>query len=256
MFELLRKFLLLMLLFVVGLSTYLTALNATDWKETLWVAVYPVNGDGTPHTERHIAALSEADFDPIEKFMRREAQRYAIDIEQPVRVVLGNRVDTRPPQPPLTTNILRIAAWSLHLRWWTWQETRRQPGPTPDIRLFLVYFDPVEHPSLEHSVGLQKGQVGIVNVFSDRSMTPTNHFVITHEMLHTLGATDKYGPFDLLPVYPDGYGEPDRMPLYPQTIAELMGGRIAISATDAIMPAGLRETRIGPASAEEIRWLE
>ena len=46
MFELLRKFALLMTLFVVGMGTYLTMQNTTDWREPLWVQVYPINGDG------------------------------------------------------------------------------------------------------------------------------------------------------------------------------------------------------------------
>ena len=142
------------------------------------------------------------------------------------------------------------------MRWWTRQATRDQEGPEPDIKLFLVYYDPKITAALEHSVGLQKGRMGIVNVFASKNMAETNNFVIAHEMLHTLGATDKYGPPHLLPRFPDGYGEPDKIPLYPQTIAELMGGRVVLSEIEAVMPDSLRETRIGPESALEIRWIQ
>ncbi len=256
MFEFLRKFLLLMALFVAGLGTYLSALNATDWQETLWVEVYPIAGDTTTRTAAYIKDLERDDFAAIERFMEREARRYGVAIERPVKMVLGPTLGERPPQPPIDGSIFAVMHWSLDLRWWTYSITKGFDGPRPDIKLFLVYFDPKETAELDHSVGLQKGRVGIVNVFADSDMAATNNFVIAHEMLHTLGATDKYGPPDLLPFFPSGYGEPDKMPLYPQTIAELMGGRIALSETDAVMPRGLRETRIGPDSALEIRWIK
>jgi hypothetical protein len=77
--------------------------------------------------------------------------------------------------------------------------------------------------------------------------------VIAHELLHTLGATDKYGN-DNLPRLPDGYAEPDRQPLYPQTFAELMGGRIPVTASEAEIPESLQQVVIGPLSAAEIGW--
>ena len=256
MFEFLRKFSLLMLLFVVGLSTYLSAQNATDWQETLWIQVYPVSGDGLATTEKYIDTLSDADFQDIEKFMAREAARYGVDIDRPVRMVLGREVSLQPPEPPFGASFLRIAAWSLEMRWWTYKVTRNHDGPTPDVKLFLVLYDPDETPMLDHSVGLQKGRVGIVNAFANRRQARTNNFVIAHEMLHTLGASDKYGPPNMLPMFPGGYAEPDKTPLYPQALAELMGGRIPLSSQEAIMPDGLRDTIVGAETAVEIRWIQ
>ncbi len=256
MFEFLRKFALLMLLFFVGLSTYLTAKNATDWRETLRVTVYPINGDGLPSTAEYINNLQVADFEAIEQFMADEAKRYAVNIGKPVRVLVGQEIQEQPPKPPFDTNFLKIGAWSLKMRWWTHDVTSDQSGPDPDIKLFLVYFDPKQTAALEHSVGLQKGQVGIVNVFASPDMAATNNFVITHEMLHTLGASDKYGPPHMLPIFPQGYGEPDKTPLYPQRLAEIMGGRVMISDDDAVMPTSLKQALVGPESALEIRWLD
>jgi len=78
--------------------------------------------------------------------------------------------------------------------------------------------------------------------------------VIAHELLHTLGATDKYDPVNDAPVFPDGYGDPRQSPLYPQKFAELMAGRRMLSATSWEQPSGLDEVVIGPATAIEIRW--
>jgi hypothetical protein len=108
---------------------------------------------------------------------------------------------------------------------------------------------------LDNSLGLEKGMVGIVHAFAQRQMTPTNNVVITHEMLHLLGASDKYDPATNLPRYPEGYAEPERRPRHPQQWAEIMGGRIPLDAGRAEMPERLAQTLIGEQTAREINWL-
>lgn len=80
--------------------------------------------------------------------------------------------------------------------------------------------------------------------------------VLSHELLHTLKATDKYDPRTTLPIYPEGYAEPDRMPRYPQEFAELMGGRVPLAQDRAEIPASLRNVLIGERTAREIRWVK
>ena len=104
------------------------------------------------------------------------------------------------------------------MRYWAWRSRRRRRAPAPDIKLFVLYHDPAVSPALPHSVGLQKGLFGIVNVFADAGMKGSNDTVIAHELLHTLGATDKYDLRSNQPSYPDGYAEPEREPLYPQSL--------------------------------------
>jgi hypothetical protein len=76
--------------------------------------------------------------------------------------------------------------------------------------------------------------------------------VIAHELLHTLGASDKYDPQSLAPVFPDGYAEPDRQPRHPQRLAEIMAGRFALADGQLAMPERLGQTLIGPRTAAEI----
>lgn len=252
----LRQLLMIFILFCVALGTYLTRSRSTDWDQPLWVAIYPINGDGSEQTDKYIDALSRKNFAPIEEFMATEATRYSVDIALPVRIDVGVPIKSLPPLPEVNANLLSVALWSLQIRWWAWRVTSDQPGPRPDIKLFLVYHDPDTHPELAHSLGLQKGMLGICNVFSSRVMAGSNKVVVTHEMLHTLGASDKYAGAHSLPLFPNGYAEPDREPLYPQRYAEIMGGRVPLSANEAKIPTALRNVRIGGATALEINWAE
>jgi len=86
--------------------------------------------------------------------------------------------------------------------------------------------------------------------------TRRNNVIVAHELLHTVGAADKYNLATNLPIYPHGFAEPDREPLYPQLKAELMGARVPRSQTRADIPASLIRVVVGPQTALEIRWRE
>ena len=47
MFKVIRISILLVILIVVSLSTWLTQARSTDWNNSLWVKVYPINADGS-----------------------------------------------------------------------------------------------------------------------------------------------------------------------------------------------------------------
>jgi len=85
-------------------------------------------------------------------------------------------------------------------------------------------------------------------------LTWTPAQTLAHELLHTLGATDKYDPSDNQPWHPEGYAEPTLEPLHPQRYAEIMAGRIPLGRTRAEIPRTLDETLIGAATAREINW--
>jgi hypothetical protein len=55
-------------------------------------------------------------------------------------------------------------------------------------------------------------------------------------------------------LHPVGYAEPTKEPLLPQTHAELMAGRIPVSATDSVTPESLRQVLVGSLTAAEIGW--
>ena len=142
------------------------------------------------------------------------------------------------------------------MRWWAHSVAGPQDDPVPDVRIFVRYHAPEEHFVLENSVGLQKGMVGIVNAYAGRRQAGTSNVIIAHEFLHTLGATDKYDPSNGMPNFPIGFAEPEKKPRFPQRFAEIMGGRIAISRSDALVPKNLDYVTIGEETAREIRLIE
>ncbi len=253
MWKTVRITILLFILFMVAMGTWLTQLRSTDWNNSLWVKIYPINGDGSEASDDYIAGLDVDTFAGIEEFLAREVRRYGHAIERPVRIELGQPVQEQPPAIDDNGSMLDIALWSLRMRWWVSGVAGDQDRIDPDVRMFVRYHSPQRTLALENSVGLQKGMFGIVNAYSSRKHQGRNNVVIAHEFLHTLGATDKYDRATAMPLAPHGFAEPDRSPLFPQTKAELMGGRIPVSSGTAEVPPSLRQVVIGPLTAREIR---
>ena len=253
MWRRLRIAVLLVILLFVALNTYFDRVYSTDWNIPLRVTVYPINADGSEVTQRYVARQSGEAFQPLEAFFQAEAQHYGLQMEQPIRLTLAPQLSLSPPALAPDAGPLAVALWSLRMRYWAWR-VPVLPGPVPDIKLFVLYHDPAVSPTVPHSLGLQKGLFGVVHVFADSRMKGSNDTIIAHELLHTLGATDKYDPRSNQPVHPDGYAEPQRQPLYPQSFAELMGGRIPLSGTQSTTPEALRQVIVGAKTATEIGW--
>lgn len=123
-----------------------------------------------------------------------------------------------------------------------------------DTRIYVAARPPtnVAHEMVEGS-SEQDGRVGIVAVELDASMADLTSFVVAHELLHTLGASDKYDATGHALV-PDGLAEPERVPLYPQRFAEVMARNRPVAPGVEKVPATLEELAVGPATAQEIGW--
>jgi hypothetical protein len=103
---------------------------------------------------------------------------------------------------------------------------------------------------------MRKGRYSIVKAYAKESMTGSNLVVFTHEMLHVLGASDKYVLSTGDPIYPEGFAEPNQRPLFPQTHAEIMGGAIPLNSYSSAMPESLAQCKIGRSTAEEIGFFD
>jgi hypothetical protein len=252
MWKKIRVSILLLVLALVALYTWADRRRMAEWDETVWIAVFPVNGDAATRTDDYIAGLTREQFTDIERFFAREAGAFGVELERPVHVELYPAIAAMPPLLEPGTGLLGRVAWSLRMRYFSW---RHAGDALADIRVIVIYHDPELVEAVPHSLGLQKGLLGVVYAYADPSADATNNLVIAHEALHALGATDKYDQATNLPAYPDGYGEPDAEPRHPQAFAEIMAGRVAVSPREARMPAGLGEAVVGTRTAEEIGWL-
>ncbi|HQS59110.1 MAG: hypothetical protein B7Y56_06745 [Gallionellales bacterium 35-53-114] len=253
MFKIFRIFILLLILAAVALGTWRAKTRSVEWKYTLPVNVYLINGDGSDVAAEYMRGLKLSDFKPLEAFMQEEAARYGHASRASIEVRLGGILATQPPAPPQDGSVLKVIFWSLKMRWWAFRHAEIK-GAGQQVKLFLLYFDPALSSRLAHSTGLQKGLIGRVNVFASRDMASQNNVVIAHEFLHTLGATDKYDLATNQPIFPDGYAIPGQLPLLPQRFAEIMAGRMPLSENKAAIPEGLHEAVIGEKTAAEINW--
>ncbi len=254
MFRKLRILILLFILLTVGLGAWRANSRLTAWEHTIHVGIYPIAADDSPATQSFIRGLDAESLSDIAEWMQAESQRYDKPVLRPISLNVAPPLAEQPPLPPEHASALDAIVWSLKLRWWASRHDAIA-GPKPHVRLFVLFHDPDRMPRLPHSTGLSKGQVGIVHAFASRLQRKQNSVVLAHELLHTFGATDKYDPATLLPVYPAGYAEPERNPRWPQRFAEIMGGRTPIDERNAEIPNSLDDTLVGSATAIEIGLL-
>ena len=254
MWRKLRIAILLLILGIAAWSNFYDRLSTTDWDETLYVGIFPIDEADNETAREYIHGLENNQVAGIEEFLNSEARRNGVAIARPFSVELYPPVTEPPPVRAPGGNVFQDMWWSLKLRLYARRAVRASGRPPPQIRIFVIYHDPTFNRSVPHSVGMQKGLVGVVHAFAHRGMTRTNNVVIAHEILHTLGASDKYDAETLAPLFPIGFAEPDLDPLYPQSLAEIMAGRYAIDSRTFEMPESLDEVLVGPATALEIRW--
>jgi hypothetical protein len=250
----LRIAVLLVILLVVGVKTWQDQRLSKRWRVPLYVSIYPIAADDSAVTRDYLARLDAERFKPIDTFFAREAQRYQLPLAEPFRTRLRAELHDRPPQRAADAGMLSTALWSLQLRYWAWHESGHA-GEPEDIRVFVLYHDPALTPNVPHSLGLTKGLIGVVYAFAAPQMNGENDVVLSHEMLHTLGATDKYDPQTDAPLFPDGYGDPNQVPLLPQLTAEIMAGRRVIAPDRWEQVPDLDQVVLGNATAAEIRWV-
>jgi hypothetical protein len=256
MFRKIRILLLLVILLFVALGTWRSDSRLASWSYATRVAIHPIAADDSPVTAQFIRELEPDSFAGIESWLQTEVNRYRQPPPPPVQIRLGAEIKSLPPALPDAPNTLDVMFWSLKLRWWAYRHGDDK-NIKPHIQLFVLFHDAKRHPgaSLPHSIGMQKGKIGVIHVFASKEQIGQNAVIIAHELLHTFGATDKYDFATLQPLYPQGYAQPERSPLLPQTLAEIMGGRIPISQDRAEIPRDLSVTRIGRQTAEEIGLL-
>lgn len=255
MWRALRIGVLLLVLLVVAGQAWLDRFSTTQWRRTIYVGAFPVSADASTVTARYLAQLDQGKIDEVDSFLKTEARHYGVSVDEPIELELYPILTSPPPALDSGAGVFTRILWSLKLRYYRSRALAAISRSRPKIALFLLYHDPALTQALPHSAGLQRGLTAVVHLFASRSQEAQNRIVITHELLHTFGATDKYDLATGLPQYPEGFAEPQLTPRYPQQLAEIMAGRIALSATEARLPDSLEDERVGPLTAREIGWV-
>jgi len=255
MFRYIRIAILLTILVVVAGNQFLTGNRFSSWEKPVWITVYPILVEPDADIRRYVKGLKAESFQDIGEFIRLQASRHDRQLEIPVVIQVARPLTSLPPALPAEYSSLNIALWSLKMRWWSWKHSGQDGLAPGDVRMFVLYQKKNTNGPMERSVGIKNGSYGVVNAVASRQASAHNNIIITHELMHILGASDKYDLQTGQPLAPDGLSNPNQSPLYPQSHAEIMGGRIATSATRWRRPATLKSCVIGTGTAAEIGWL-
>ncbi|MEI9939502.1 MAG: hypothetical protein WDO69_19965 [Pseudomonadota bacterium] len=226
----------------------------TEWQRPLEVAVALVQlGRVDPSA---LLAL-RARFPELEARLSDEYHRHGGEMPQPVKFTLFGpvTVDRAPPADPDTT-LLSLARHAYEQ--WRWTHAidvgSHLPASGFDSRIYLLLRAPLDRGRswVEGSSELG-GRVGVARIELTASTVDLALFVVTHELFHTLGASDKYEANGRASI-PDGLVEPERVPLYPQRYAEVMTRNLVVAAGNERPPESLAELGVGNLTAREIGW--
>lgn len=102
-------------------------------------------------------------------------------------------------------------------------------------------------------IAAQDGDFGVVQVELGQDTVDLAVITAVHEMLHTVGAQDKYDPVTGEAEYPAGFFDPKTR--YPQRYMEIMAHDIPLAEGKSRLPSLVGEVRVGDLTAREIGWI-
>ncbi|MEM7401995.1 MAG: hypothetical protein AAF304_08620, partial [Pseudomonadota bacterium] len=137
-FKNLRILFLVVVLGGVLLYTQDQRLVTQGWYKSLDVVIFPINADGSISSEEYIGKLRHKNFADIDKFVKRESEKFDVVSSIPTITKLGPDVSNLPPKPPGSkANPISIALWSIKLRLWAMQNTPDDESNQHRVRIFV-----------------------------------------------------------------------------------------------------------------------
>ncbi len=257
-FRRVRVAVLLAALLVVGLwgwNTHRRRAERTAWARPLNVAVVLL-ADG-PLPEGDVRALSSR-LPALSATLNDEFARHRPDgIDLPFGFTAFGPIEIAAP-PPLVGHGADLPARARHAwdLWWYLRDVNGRAGLDAgefDGRLYLVLRPGEAAHRFVEGQAEAGGEVGIVQAALGPDTVDGVLIAAAHELLHLLGASDKYDG-DGHARAPEGLAEPDRQPPLPQRFAELMAGEIPLAPGEGRAPWKLEEIRVGAVTASEIGW--
>jgi len=223
------------------------------WTRPLRVALVLVEREPVPAAT--MQALTSRAYE-LERRLQQEFERHGGAGMAPFSIIVKGPVSTSAEAPRVGEQDL----WGLlqhSYALWQWTRDLDERGDVEwrgyDSRVYLVLKPGRGDVLFVEGESEDGGRVGIAQADIDYGMLDFALFVATHELFHTLGASDKYDAVGHA-LFPGGFAEPERTPLYPQSSAELMARNIPLSPTSERPPEKLSELWIGAETAREIGW--
>jgi hypothetical protein len=222
------------------------------WERPVEVGVVILDRDGAVDARQWRRGLEE-----LAAHLHGERTRCGSPGFPPFRftVVAPLRWERPLPLSPPTDGAADRAWHALEL----WRELRAvdaaagTAGERWDVRVYVVAVRvPGWDGSFAEGVGAQNGELVIVRGSAQGDLSMPLQ-VIGHELLHTVGASDKYDEAGHALV-PAGLADPDAVPRFPQRHAEWMAGEVALAPGAGRLPGSLTDLRVGPVTAREIGW--
>jgi hypothetical protein len=224
-----------------------------DWKRTLSVGL--VVARLGPVDDAAVRAL-RARARELEEILAAERERHhGPGGPRPFEIIVLGPVDvTEKPPAPTGNDVAGLARYAYEKSRYAARIDAEGKLDTHglDARIYVVA-RPGRDRSFVEGVSEQGGRVGFVEVDLDDSMVDFTLFVFAHELMHTLGASDKYDASGATMI-PVGLAEPDAVPRFPQRFAEIMARTRPVAEGNERAPASLDELRVGPTTAREISW--
>jgi hypothetical protein len=202
-------------------------------------------------------AAFEARVPELERALEREFERYGGGFA-PIRFQSFGPVPEReaPPRASAEPGLFEALRVSYALFWFA-RHSDEAAGVAGsfDGKVYVVLSPPRSAKlALVEGIGQDGGRIAVTRIELSEDSVDFGLFVITHELLHLLGASDRYAP-DGTALLPEGLGDPEREPLYPQDSAEVMARGRVLEPGREVPPSDLAELRVGPRTAAEIGWL-
>ena len=226
-----------------------------DWSRPLSVAIVVIAE--TPLEEGVVDRLRDRS-PTLEARLTEQLRAHGGNLSRPFSFeVFGPvTVEGTPPELPESDGIRDAIGFSWDLKRFSGRanEAARIESRRFDSYIYVVASPPTsaKRKAVE---GLSQlgGRLGVVKVDLDHTMVDFALFVVSHELFHTLGASDKYDDSGE-PSVPDGLAEPALEPRYPQRFTELMARHRAVAPGRSVPPESLTELVVGEKTAHEIGW--
>jgi hypothetical protein len=227
----------------------------TEWQRPVEVSVALVE---LGQVDRPSLIALRQSFPALEKRLAVESHRFGKSLARPIAfTIFGPVAVDRPPPADPDDSLVSLARHAYEQWRWTRAVDRGSGLESAgfDSRIYVVVRAPSDSArSWVEGSSEQGGRVGVARIELARCSVSLALFVVTHELFHTLGATDKYDAQGRA-LIPQGLVEPNRAPLYPQRFAEVMTRNLVLAPGAERPPESLSELGVGDETAREIGWL-